>query len=200
MLLSCVTPRPLSLAASLVDRPTHARKLTSRHWRCGACRRTSIARNRSGSENWQMRRPIRVTLEACARWRRSMMRLLLNWRARATAVGMIMKNKRARRSPNYDRRLTRPIQLADGTRLKTLKDAADFFWKSVLHGHAMGPAGDRNRDAHRCGPDRQAGGHRGRDRTGGDRAARAAAALSVKLSATASKGALAASSCSSARH
>ena len=38
-----------------------------------------------------------------------------------------MKNKRARRSPNYDRRLTRPIQLADGTRLKTLKDAADFF-------------------------------------------------------------------------
>ena len=38
-----------------------------------------------------------------------------------------MKNKRARRSPNYDRRLTRPIQLADGTRLKTLKDAVDFF-------------------------------------------------------------------------
>ena len=38
-----------------------------------------------------------------------------------------MKNKRARRSANYDRRLARRITLADGTRLKTLKDAADFF-------------------------------------------------------------------------
>jgi len=49
---------------------------------------------------------------------------------------MIMKNKRARRSPNYDRKLTRPITLADGTRLKTLKDAADFFgnqFSTVTH-------------------------------------------------------------------
>ena len=28
---------------------------------------------------------------------------------------------------NYDRKLTRPIKLADGTRLKTLKDAADVL-------------------------------------------------------------------------
>jgi hypothetical protein len=43
-----------------------------------------------------------------------------------------MKNKRARRSPNYDRRLTRPIKLADGTRLAMIKDAANFFAKEFM--------------------------------------------------------------------
>ena len=38
-------------------------------------------------------------------------------------------NKRARRSPNVERHLARPIKLADGTWLKTIKDAADFFAK-----------------------------------------------------------------------
>ena len=41
-------------------------------------------------------------------------------------------NKRARRSANYDRRLARPIKLADGTWLKTIKDAADFFAKDFF--------------------------------------------------------------------
>ena len=48
-------------------------------------------------------------------------------------------NKRARRSPNYDRRLTRPIKLADGTWLKTIKDAADFFAKEFATVTAWGP-------------------------------------------------------------
>ena len=40
---------------------------------------------------------------------------------------MIMKNKRARRSPNYDRRLTRPIQLADGTLLEHSRTPPTFL-------------------------------------------------------------------------
>jgi hypothetical protein len=48
-------------------------------------------------------------------------------------------NKRARRSPNYDRRLTRPIKLGDGTWLKTIKDAADFFAKEFATVTAWGP-------------------------------------------------------------
>jgi hypothetical protein len=48
-------------------------------------------------------------------------------------------NKRARRSPNYDRRLTRPIKLGDGTWLKTIKDAADYFAKQFSTVTAWGP-------------------------------------------------------------
>ena len=48
-------------------------------------------------------------------------------------------NKRARRSSNYDRRLTRPIKLADGTWLKTIKDAADYFAKEFASVTAWGP-------------------------------------------------------------
>jgi len=51
----------------------------------------------------------------------------------------IMKKKRARRSANYERHLSRPINLADGTRLKTLKDAADFFAKQLSTVTAWGP-------------------------------------------------------------
>ena len=43
------------------------------------------------------------------------------------------------RSPNYDRRLTRPIKLADGTWLKTIKDAADYFAKQFSTVTAWGP-------------------------------------------------------------
>jgi hypothetical protein len=35
--------------------------------------------------------------------------------------------KPPRRRPNYDRKLTRTLALADGTRLMTLRDAADLF-------------------------------------------------------------------------
>ena len=48
-------------------------------------------------------------------------------------------NKRARRSPNYERRLARPINLADGTQLKTLKHAADFFAKQFATVTRWGP-------------------------------------------------------------
>ena len=48
-------------------------------------------------------------------------------------------NKRARRSASYDRRLTRPIKLADGTWLKTIKDAADYFAKQFSTLTAWGP-------------------------------------------------------------
>ena len=53
-------------------------------------------------------------------------------------VGQAM-NKRARRIPNYDRRLTRPLKLADGTWLKTIKDAADYFAKQFSTVTAWGP-------------------------------------------------------------
>ena len=37
--------------------------------------------------------------------------------------------KATRRAPNYDRKLTRRIVLQDGTRLVTLRDAANLFAK-----------------------------------------------------------------------
>ena len=35
--------------------------------------------------------------------------------------------RRPRRSPNYDRKLTRRLTLEDGTKLATLRDAANLF-------------------------------------------------------------------------
>ena len=50
-----------------------------------------------------------------------------------------MKKKRARLSANYERHLAHPINLADGTRLKTLKDAADFFGNQFSTVTGWGP-------------------------------------------------------------
>ena len=41
-------------------------------------------------------------------------------------MGM-QRGRRPRHSPNYDRKLTRRIRLADGTKLATLRDAANLF-------------------------------------------------------------------------
>ena len=38
-----------------------------------------------------------------------------------------LRPKRLRRTPNYDRKLARRITLADGTKLITLRDAANLF-------------------------------------------------------------------------
>ena len=38
-----------------------------------------------------------------------------------------LRPKRLRRTPNYDRKLARRITLADGTKLTTLRDAANLF-------------------------------------------------------------------------
>jgi len=39
----------------------------------------------------------------------------------------VLRAKRPHLAPNYDRRLARRITLADGTKLITLRDAADLF-------------------------------------------------------------------------
>ena len=42
-----------------------------------------------------------------------------------------LRAKRRRLAPNYDRKLARRITLADGTKLVTLRDAANLFAHAV---------------------------------------------------------------------
>src|SRR6187402_422956 len=46
---------------------------------------------------------------------------------RPTARREATMSKHPRRAPNYDRKLSRRIVLDDGTKLATLRDAADLF-------------------------------------------------------------------------
>ena len=61
---------------------------------CPACRRTSTARKRSGSEDWQVTKPIPVSLKSSARWRRRMMRSLWRWRPGPTTMGAAHRRSR----------------------------------------------------------------------------------------------------------
>ena len=69
----------------------------------------------------------------------------------------MQRGRRPRHAPNYDRKLTRRITLADGTKLATLRDAANLFaerfatvksWPllEVAIGRLIVAAGDSKRD------------------------------------------------------